>query len=112
MADSSQGSFAGATNVKVKHSSNSKGSSSKSRLDASDLSTTGDRVYVDGLPDSTEAGATGGITSSVTYTAWGDAAPVAGASGTFAGLTGKYTDVETEYAVGELVKFSATLVSD
>ena len=112
MATTSQGSYAGATSVKVKHSSNSKGSGSKSRLDASDLSTTGDRVYVDGLPDSTEAGATGGITSSVTYTAWGDSAPVAGASGTFAGITGKYTDVETEWSVGELVKFTATIVSD
>ena len=110
MATTSQGSYAGATNVKVKHSSNSKGAGS--RLDISDLSTTGDRVYVDGLPDSTEAGATGGITSSVTYTAWGDAAPEAGAAGTFAGITGHYTDVETEYAVGELVKFTATLVSD
>ena len=112
MATTSQGSYAGATSVKVKHSSNSKGSGSKSRLDASDLSTTGDRVYVDGLPDSTEAGATGGITSSVTYTAWGDSAPVAGASGTFAGITGKYTDVETEWSVGELVKFTATIVAD
>jgi len=111
MATSSQGSFAGATNVKIKQSSSSK-ASSKSRLDASDLGTTGDRVYVDGLPDSTEEGATGSITTTVTYTAWGAAAPVAGASGTFAGITGKYTDVETEYAVGELVKFSATLVSD
>lgn len=112
MATTSQGSYAGATNVKVKHSSNSKGSGSKSRLDASDLSTSGDRVYVDGLADSTEEGATGGITSSVTFTAWGDDAPVAGAAGTFAGITGKYTDVETEYAVGELVKFTATIVSD
>jgi len=110
MATTSQGSYAGATSVKVKHSSNSKGAGS--RLDASDLSTTGDRVYVDGLPDSTVAGATGGITSSVTYTAWGDAAPTAGDAGTFAGITGKYTDVEVEYAVGELIKFSATLVSD
>jgi len=112
MAISSQGSFSGATNVKVKHTSGTSASSSKSKLDASDLSTTGDRVYVDGLPEPAGTGPTGSGTSSVTYTAWGDTAPTAGDAGTFAGITGKYSDVETEYAVGELVKFTATLVSE
>ena len=109
MATTSQGSYAGAISVKIKNSSSGQG---KSRLDASDLSTVAERVYVNGLPLGPPEEEGSGITHSVTYTAWGSAAPVAGDEGTFAGVTGKYTDVETEYAVGELVKFTATLVSD
>lgn len=101
----------GLTNVKV----SKKGidpTSSSNKLDAStlDLAAGSDRVYVSGLPDS-GAGAVGGVTTTITCSFLSTTAPEAGSTITYAGDDYKCTEAEIEYAVGELVKGSATYVS-
>jgi hypothetical protein len=99
------------TNVKV----SKKGidpTSSSNKLDAStlDLAAGSDRVYVDGLPDS-GAGAVEGVTTTITCSYLSDSPPTAGETITYAGDDYKCTEAEIEYAVGELVKGTATYVS-
>jgi hypothetical protein len=115
MATPAQGvSFAGLpdglTNVKVKRVGIDPTSSSN-RLDAStlDLAAGSDRVYIDGLPDS-GAGAVSGETATITCSFFGTP-PTAGDVITYGGAQYKCTEAETEYAVGELVKGTATYVS-
>jgi hypothetical protein len=99
------------TNVKVKKTG-SDPTSSSNRLDAStlDLAAGSNRVYVDGLPD-TGAGAVDGITTTITCSFLTDEAPTAGSNYTIAGVECRCTEAEVEYAVGELVKGTATFVS-
>jgi hypothetical protein len=101
----------GLTNVKVKQTGVDV-TDSKNRLDAStlDLAVGSDRVYVNGLPDA-GSGAVSGVTKTITCQFLSTSAPSAGDTTTYEGTTYKYTDVEIEYSVGELVKGSATLVS-
>jgi len=99
------------TNVKI----SKKGSdptSSSNRLDAStlDLAAGSNRVYVDGLPDS-GAGAVGGLTTTITCSCLTATAPTAGNTYTIEGIECRCTEAEVEYAVGELVKGTATFVS-
>lgn len=100
----------GLTNVKIAKSGQDPTSGSN-RLDAStlDLAVGSDRVYVDGLPDA-GAGSVSGITTTVTAQFFGTA-PTAGTTTTIQGIACKCTSVEVEYAVGELVKGTATYVS-
>lgn len=102
---------AGLTNVKIQQSGQDPTSGSN-RLDAStlDLAAGSERVYVDGLPDA-GAGAVDGVTTTVTCQFFGPAAPTAGETATINGISCKCTSVEVEYAVGELVKGTATYVS-
>lgn len=97
----------GLTNVKIKAVGQDP-TSSGNRLDAStlDLEPGSNRVYIDGLPDP-GAGAVGGITTTVTASFFGTP-PTAGASYTINGVSCICTEVEVEYAVGELVKGTAT----
>lgn len=99
------------TNVKIKKTGQDPTSSSN-RLDAStlDLSAGSNRVYVDGLPDS-GAGAVGGITTTITCSFLTASAPTAGSTYTIDGVSCRCTEAEVEYAVGELVKGTATFVS-
>lgn len=99
------------TNVKVKKVG-SDPTSSSNRLDAStlDLPAGSNRVYVDGLPDS-GAGSVGGITTTITCSFLTASAPTAGTNYTIAGVECRCTEAEVEYAVGELVKGTATFVS-
>lgn len=101
----------GATNIKVKKTGVDP-TSSNNRLDAStlDLAVGADRVYVDGLPDS-GAGAVDGATTTVTVAFLSASAPAAGDEVSFDGVTLRCTEAEIEYAVGELVKGTATYVS-
>jgi len=101
----------GCTNVKISR----KGidpTGGSNRLDAStlDLAVGSDRVYVDGLPDS-GAGAVDGATTTVTAAFFGPGGPTAGDEVTIEGVLCRCTQVEIEYAVGELVKGTATYVS-
>lgn len=98
----------GLTNVKIKQVGQDP-TSSGNRLDAStlDLAEGSNRVYVDGLPDPGAGAAAGGITTTITAAFFGTA-PTAGASYTIQGISCKCTEVEVEYAVGELVKGTAT----
>ena len=100
----------GLTNVKVKRVGIDP-TSSTNRLDAStlDLAAGSDRVYIDGLPDS-GAGAVSGETVTITCSFFG-APPTAGDEITYEGAQYKCTEAEIEYAVGELVKGTATYVS-
>ncbi len=115
MATPAQGvSFAGLpdglTNVKVKRAGIDPTSSSN-RLDAStlDLAAGSDRVYIDGLPDS-GAGAVSGETVTITCSFFGTP-PTAGETIEYNGEQFKCTEAEIEYAVGDLVKGTATYVS-
>jgi hypothetical protein len=100
----------GLTNVKVKRVGIDPTSSSN-RLDAStlDLAAGSDRVYIDGLPDS-GAGAVSGETVTITCSFFGTP-PTAGDAITYNGEQFKCTEAEIEYAVGDLVKGTATYVS-
>jgi hypothetical protein len=100
----------GLTNVKIKVVGIDP-TSSANRLDASTLalSVGSDRVYIDGLPDS-GAGAVSGSTTTITVSYFG-APPTAGDVITYDGADYKCTEAEQEYAVGELVKGTATYVS-
>lgn len=101
----------GLTNVKVKQAGVDPTSSSN-KLDAStlDLAVGSDRVYVDGLPDS-GTGAVDGVTTTITCSFLSESAPTAGSEITYAGGLYRCTEAEIEYAVGELVKGTATYVS-
>jgi hypothetical protein len=111
MPTSSQGhSFGGLdglTNVKYKTTRDDPTSSSN-RIDASTLALAdgADRVYVDGLPDA-GSGSVGGITETVTATGLSASAPSVGT--TYSGY--KCTESEIEYAVGELVKWTASFTA-
>jgi hypothetical protein len=99
------------TNVKISR----KGidtTASSNRLDAStlDLAVGSNRVYVDGLPDP-GSGAVSGETVTITCSFLSAAAPVAGSNYNIAGADVRCTEAEVEYAVGELVKGTATFVS-
>ena len=100
----------GLTNVKVKVVGIDP-TDKKNRLDAStlDLAVGSDRVYVDGLPDS-GSGAVSGSTTTITVSYFGTP-PTAGDVITYEGGQFKCTEAEREYAVGDLVKGTATYVS-
>lgn len=98
------------TNVKI----STKGvdtTSGSNRLDAStlDLEVGSNRVYVDGLPDSGSA-AVEGLAVTITCSFLTAASIAAGSNYTIDGATYRCTEAETEYAVGELVKGTATFV--
>lgn len=99
------------TNVKIKKTG-ADPTNSSNRLDAStlDLAAGSNRVYVDGLPDS-GAGAVEGITTTITCSFLTSSAPTAGTEYTISGVLCRCTESEVEYAVGELVKGTATFVS-
>ena len=99
------------TNVKISKKGEDPTSGS-SRLDAStlDLAVGSNRVYVDGLPDP-GAGSVGGITTTITCSFLTASAPTAGNTYTIDGVACRCTEAEVEYAVGELVKGTATFVS-
>lgn len=99
------------TNVKIKKVGQDP-TSANNRLDASTLALVAgsDRVYVDGLPDP-GAGSVGGITTTITCSFLTASAPTAGSEYTIDGVAVKCTESEVEYAVGELVKGTATFVS-
>lgn len=99
------------TNVKIKKVGTDPTASSN-RLDAStlDLAAGSNRVYVDGLPD-TGAAAVDGITTTITCSFLTSSAPTAGNTYTIDGVECRCTEAEVEYAVGELVKGTATFVS-
>lgn len=101
----------GATNIKVK-TSRGDPTSSSNRLDAStlDLPDGSQRAYVDGLPDN-GASAVSGVTTTATVSFLSATPPEAGDVVNFNGFQLKCTEAEVEYAVGELVKGTATYVS-
>lgn len=104
----------GITNIKVSKNGPDPTDSSN-RLDAStlDIEPESDgkryRVYVDGLPDPGQSAAADGITTTVTVQFFGTAPTVGQETSDFGNLI--CTEVEVEYAVGELVKGSATFVT-
>lgn len=85
--------------------------SNSSRLDAStlDLEPGSNRVYVDGLPDPGQG--TGGTTTTITCSFLTASPPAAGQTYEFEGNDYVCTESEVEYAVGELVRGTATFVS-
>jgi hypothetical protein len=109
---SSQGeSFAGIsglTNIKVSKKT-ADPTDSSNRLDAStlELADGDDRVYVDGLPDAGSA-AVDGVEITVSVSFLSDTPPSAGDETEYGGQTLVCTESEVEYAVGELVKGTAT----
>ena len=113
MATSSQGnsfpSVSGATNIKVKKS---RQDPMAARLDASTLSLQdgSTRVYEDGLPDG-GADSVDGITTTANVSFLSDSPPEIGSEITLDGVTLRCSDTEIEYAVGELVKGTATFIS-
>jgi hypothetical protein len=102
------GGISGLTSVKVRKST-ADPTDSSNRLDAStlDLEAGSERVYVDGLPDPGASAGEGGITTTVTVQFLSDSPPSIGTE--VDGLV--CTESEVEYAVGELVKGSATFVT-
>jgi hypothetical protein len=105
----------GLTNIKVTKTGPDPTDTSN-RLDAStlDIQPGSDgkrrRVYVDGLPDPGQGADDSGITTTVTVQFFGTP-PVVGDEVTEFGADLICTEVEIEYAVGELVKGSATYVT-
>ena len=98
------------TNVKI----SKKGvdtTSSSNRLDASTLglSVGANRVYVDGLPDG-GAASVNGVSVTITCSFLTASVPTAGNTYTIEGGSYRCTESEVEYAVGELVKGTATFV--
>jgi hypothetical protein len=116
MSTPSQGfSFAGIsglTSVKV-GANTADPTDSSNRLDASTLALAAgsDRVYVDGLPDPGASAGEDGITQRVTVAFLGSGAPSVGDTTSYGGQTLVCTESEVEYAVGELVKGTATFVT-
>jgi hypothetical protein len=104
----------GITNIKVSKSGPDPTDTSN-RLDAStlDIEPGSDgkrrRVYVDGLPDPGQAAGDDGITVNVQVQFFGTPPVVGEETSDFGNLI--CTEVEVEYAVGELVKGSATFVT-
>jgi len=100
--------ISGLTNIKVSKKT-ADPTNSSNRLDAStlELADGDDRVYVDGLPDA-GAGAVNGLEITVTVSFLSDTPPAAGDEHDYGGQTLICTEAEVEYAVGELVKGTAT----
>jgi hypothetical protein len=96
---------AGCTNVKVKSSAPDPTSSSN-KVDVTTLSDAA-RVYQDAPLIDVGAGATDGITQTVTCSFFGTA-PAVNSNATATGWV--CSEVETEYAVGDMVKGTATYV--
>jgi hypothetical protein len=116
MSTPSQGfTFAGITGLtSVKVAANTADpTDSSNRLDASTLALAAgsDRVYVDGLPDPGASAGEDGITQRVTVAFLGAGAPSVGFTTEYGGQTLVCTESEVEYAVGELVKGTATFVT-
>jgi hypothetical protein len=103
------GGISGLTSVKVS-SSTADPTDSSNRLDASTLALPAgsNRAYVDGLPDPGQSAGEDGITITAQITFLGAGAPSVGDEVTEGGVTLVCTESEVEYAVGELVKGSAT----
>lgn len=102
----------GATNIRVR-SSGSDPTDSSNRLDASTLALAvgDDRVYVDGLPDAGQGGDENGVTTTVTVAFLGTNSNDVGDEVTYDGTVLICTESETEHAVGELVRGTATFVT-
>jgi hypothetical protein len=94
---------AGCTNVKVK-SSAADPTSSGNKIDVTTLSDS-ERVYEDAPLVDVGAGADEGITQTVTCTFFGEA-PAVNTDSTATGWL--CTEVETEWAVGDMIKGTAT----
>jgi hypothetical protein len=101
----------GLTNVKVKKTA-ADPTSTSNKIDAStlDLAAGSDRVYQDAPLVDAGAGATEGVTTTITASFFGDDPPVAGNAYTIMGFSVKCTETEIEYAVGDLVKATVTYV--
>jgi hypothetical protein len=116
MATPSQGAtfagISGLTSIKVS-ASGADPTDSSNRLDASTLALAAgsDRVYVDGLPDPGQGADENGVTTTVQVTFLSASAPAVGDETTYSGVALICTETEVEYAVGELVKGSATYVT-
>jgi hypothetical protein len=106
------GGISGLTSVKVSANS-ADPTDSSNRLDAStlDLVTGSNRVYVDALPDPGASADDSGITTRVTCSFLSDSPPAIGEEVSYGGQTLICTETEVEYAVGELVKGTATFVT-
>jgi len=106
------GSYSGLTSIKVSASA-ADPTDSSNRLDAStlDLAAGSNRVYVDGLPDPGQGADENGVTTNVQISFLSDSGPTVGDEVTYGGVSLVCTEVEIEYAVGELVKGSATFVT-
>jgi hypothetical protein len=116
MATPSQGAtfagISGLTSIKVS-ASGADPTDSSNRLDASTLALAAgsNRVYVDGLPDPGQGADENGVTTTVQVTFLSASPPAVGSETTYGGLALICTETEIEYAVGELVKGSATYVT-
>lgn len=106
------GGYSGLTSIKVRKAGQDPTDSSN-RLDAStlDLAAGSNRVWVDGLPDPGASADEGGITVTVTIQFLSDTPPTVGDEVSYDGSDLVCTESEVEYAVGELVKGSATFVT-
>lgn len=101
------------TNVKVKKVG-SDPTSSSARLETSHLGLAEGsyRTYMKGLDDPTPSGLDDtGPTITITCSFLTDTAPTAGGDYTIEGVQMRCTECEFEYAVGDLVKGTATFVS-
>lgn len=96
---------AGCTNVKVKNVG-ADPTSSSNKIDVTTLSDT-QRVYADAPLVDEGTGSAGGVTTTVTCSFFGEAPEVTPVETTTGWIC---TEVETEYAVGEMVKGTATYV--
>lgn len=110
------GGIAGLTNVKIAKKGGA-GPGTSNKLDATTLATEADsdgktyRVYVDGLPDPGAGADESGIVTTVTVSYTSDDPPTAGMEVEHDGQTLVCTQADVEYAVGELVKGSATFTT-
>jgi hypothetical protein len=104
--------ISGLTSIKVS-ASGADPTDSSNRLDASTLALAAgsDRVYVDGLPDPGQGADENGVTTTVQVTFLSDSPPSVGDTTNYGGVDLICTESEVEYAVGELVKGSATYVT-
>lgn len=106
----------GLTNVKVKTTA-ADPSASNNKIDAStlDLAEGANRVYVDAPLVDAGSGSVDGVTTTVTVSYLSATPPVAGDTFSITTPLGtvscKCTEAEIEYAVGDLVKGTATYVS-
>lgn len=95
----------GCTNVKVKNVG-ADPTASSNKVDVTTLDDT-ERVYAEAPLVDEGAGASGGVTTTVTCSFYGAAPAVTPVNVTSGWIC---TEVETEYAVGEMVKGTATYV--
>lgn len=102
----------GLTSLKVSQSTQDPTDSSN-RLDASTLAlaTGSNRVYVAGLPDPGQGADEAGVTTTVSVGFLSDTPPEVGDETEYDGVNLICTETEVEYAVGELVKGTATYVT-